>query len=143
MRVFLDTNVLVAAFATRGLCADVLRLTLAAHEMIVSETVLKELERNLRDKIGLPERELRSVLSLVREQARLAEEGKATVTVLDPSDRPILAAALASGADVMVTGDRDRLELVPKPLPIVSPRSFWELAKGSDKKSCDVRGEIE
>ena len=32
MRVFLDTNVQVSAFATRGLCADVLRLVLAEHE---------------------------------------------------------------------------------------------------------------
>lgn len=32
MRVFLDTNVLVSAFATRGLSADVFRLVLAEHE---------------------------------------------------------------------------------------------------------------
>jgi len=29
VRVFLDTNVLVAAFATRGLCADLMRVVLA------------------------------------------------------------------------------------------------------------------
>ena len=31
LRVFVDTNVLVAAYATRGLCADLLRLILAQH----------------------------------------------------------------------------------------------------------------
>lgn len=135
MRVFLDTNVLVAAFATRGLCADVFRLTLAAHEMVVSEQVLTELERTLREKIGLPERELHSVLSLVREEATLAREAEATVTVRDPSDTPILAAALASGADVLVTGDRDLLELEqPVRIRIVSPRGFWQLAKGASEE---------
>jgi putative PIN family toxin of toxin-antitoxin system len=133
--VFLDTNVLVAAFATRGLCADVFRLTLAAHEMVVSEQVVTELERTLREKIGLPERELRSVLSLVREEATLAREAEATVSVRDPSDTPILAAALASGADVLVTGDRDLLELEqPVRIRIVSPRGFWQLVKGASEE---------
>jgi hypothetical protein len=35
LRVFLDTNVLVSAFATRGLCADLLELVLLQHELIV------------------------------------------------------------------------------------------------------------
>ena len=134
MRVFLDTNVLVAAFATRGLCADVFRLTLAAHEMVVSEQVMTELERTLREKIGLPERELRSVLSLVREEATQAREAEATVSVRDPSDTPILAAAQASGADVLVTGDGDLLELEqPVRIRIVSPRGFWQLVKGASE----------
>jgi hypothetical protein len=40
LRVFLDTNVLVAAFATRGLCADLLRVVLVRHELVVADVVL-------------------------------------------------------------------------------------------------------
>jgi hypothetical protein len=47
LRVFLDTNVLVAAFATRGLCADVLRLVLVHHELVTSAVVVAELQRAL------------------------------------------------------------------------------------------------
>ena len=47
MKVFLDTNVLVAAFATRGLCADVMRVVLAEHQLITGEVVLSELRRAL------------------------------------------------------------------------------------------------
>ena len=54
MRVFLDTNVLVSAFATRGLCADVLRVVLAEHTFITSEIVLREVSRVLRTRIGMP-----------------------------------------------------------------------------------------
>ncbi len=130
MKVVLDTNVLVAAFATRGLCADVVRLTLAAHEMIVSETVLTELGRSLARKIGLPERDVRSVVSFVRQQATVAPRATAKVAVRDPKDAPILAAALACGADVLVTGDRDLLDLEgPVGIRIVCPRGFWQLAK--------------
>ena len=56
MRVFLDTNVLVSAFATRGMCADVLRVVLAEHTLITSEVVLRELSRVLRTRIGMPSR---------------------------------------------------------------------------------------
>ena len=51
MRVFLDTNVLVAAFATRGLCADVFRLVLAEHELLVSPALIEEVTRTLTKKI--------------------------------------------------------------------------------------------
>jgi predicted nucleic acid-binding protein len=34
VRVFLDTNVLVSAFAARGLCADTLELVLLEHELV-------------------------------------------------------------------------------------------------------------
>ena len=42
MRVLLDTNVLGAAFATRGLRADVLRTVLAEHAFLVPDTVISE-----------------------------------------------------------------------------------------------------
>ena len=54
VRVALDTNVLVSAVATRGLCADLFNLVLAEHELIVGETVLTELKRILREKIRVP-----------------------------------------------------------------------------------------
>jgi predicted nucleic acid-binding protein len=51
----LDTNILVAAFATRGLCADVLRTVLAEHELLITGTVVDELTRRLIEKIRVPE----------------------------------------------------------------------------------------
>jgi len=44
MRIFLDTNVLASAVATRGLCADVLREVLTRHDLIISNALLKELK---------------------------------------------------------------------------------------------------
>ena len=51
MRVFLDTNVLVSAVATRGLCADVLREILFSHQLVVSVPLLDELKNILHTKI--------------------------------------------------------------------------------------------
>ena len=56
MRVFFDTNVLAAAFATRGLCADLFAHVLLEHELVVGEVVLRELRNKLKTKLKLPVR---------------------------------------------------------------------------------------
>ena len=48
MKVFLDTNVLVSAFASRGICADILELVLLEHDLLTGENVLRELGKALR-----------------------------------------------------------------------------------------------
>ena len=63
---FLDTNVLVSAFATRGLSADVVRVVLAEHELATSEVVLDEFRRVLTDKIGAPPKTVDGAISLLR-----------------------------------------------------------------------------
>ena len=131
MRVFLDTNVLVAAFATRGLCADVLRDVLAEHELLVGEVVLTELERALKRRLRLPATAVEAILQFLREHEVVPKPKEpASLPVRDPADRWILASALAARADVLVTGDRDLLDLpASAPLRILDPRAFWELAR--------------
>ena len=53
MKVDLDTNVLVSAFGTRGICADILTVVLAEHELVVGEAVLSELSRVLHTKMKM------------------------------------------------------------------------------------------
>jgi hypothetical protein len=48
--VFLDTNVLVSAFASRGLCADLFELVLLEHDLVLGRNVLRELSKALRGK---------------------------------------------------------------------------------------------
>lgn len=129
MRVFLDTSVLVAAFATRGLCADVLRTVLAEHELFVGETVLAELGRVLEEKIGTPRAQARDVVAFVRQHAVLAAETPIpAIDVRDANDLPILAGAIQSRAEVLVTGDKDLLVLGRvEALRILDPRGFWVL----------------
>ena len=44
MKIFIDANVLVSAFTARGLCADLLEVILADHQLMTGEFVLEELE---------------------------------------------------------------------------------------------------
>ena len=133
MRVFLDTNVLVAAFATRGLCADVMRVVLAEHQLITGEVVLHELRKALDRRIKLPTATIDDILTLLREQEVVPKPRKPSeVPVRDPDDRWILASAMVGRADVLVTGDRDLIDIANKaPLPILDPRAFWDLLSKS------------
>ena len=128
MRVFLDTNVLVAAFATRGLCADVLRIVLAEHDLITGEVVLGELRDVLAKRLKLPPGTVADIMALLRAQEVVPKPtSPSSLPIRDPDDRWVLASAVAGGADVLVTGDQDLLAIAARaPLPILNPRGLWD-----------------
>lgn len=131
MRIFLDTNVLASAFATRGLCADVLRHVLAEHELIVGEVVLRELRRVLRSKLKLPSETIEAIDGFLREiEVVPRPKAPSDLVVRDPEDRWVLASAIAGRVDVLVAGDRDLLAVAARsPIRIVDPRGFWVLLR--------------
>ena len=136
MKVFLDTNVLASAPATRGLCADVLRQIFACHQLFISEQVLNELNSVLRSKFGVRQDLIDEFIWLLQKDTVLAEPGKLPrVEVQDKEDLPILAAAVAAGAEVLVTGGKELLDLGHiEDLQILSPRQFWEKLKTQQKR---------
>ena len=128
MRVVLDTNVLIAAFATRGLCEDVLRTILAEHELVASKFILNELERVLRDKLKIPESRVREISTFIRQSADIVEsQHPPSWPPSDADDRWVVATAIDGDARILVTGDRD-LQNPPGDLPleVLTPREFWE-----------------
>ena len=45
MKIVLDANVVVAAFAARGLCESVFQFCLDSHEILISDPLLDEVRR--------------------------------------------------------------------------------------------------
>lgn len=129
MKVFLDTNVLVSAFATRGLCADVLRVVMAEHELVTAEVVLEELQRMLCRKLHVPAATVDAAIALLR---RHHVEPRPThpyaLGISDSDDEWVVASVVQSAAEVFVTGDRELLDAPEvESVRFVSPREFWEL----------------
>jgi putative PIN family toxin of toxin-antitoxin system len=131
VKVFFDTNVLVAAFATRGLCADLFAHVLLEHERIVGEVVLAELRGKLKTKLELPGPAIDEIEALLRESAVVPRPARhLRLRISDPDDEWILASAVAGAADVVVTGDKAVLKAASRaPIRILSPRGFWELLR--------------
>lgn len=130
MRVYLDTNVLVSAVATRGLSADVLQVVLAEHQLVLGEVVLGELRRVLRQKLKLPLGTADEIDAFLRFHGAASDVvAPLDLEIRDPSDLRILGEAIAGKADLLVTGDRDLLEIKKPPLRILAPRGFWDLLR--------------
>ena len=133
MRVVLDTNIIVAALATRGACAELFARVLAVHDYGVDANLHAEVERVLRVKFKLPDERIAAAREL------LASTGIAVDSVplsqlacRDPDDDRILALALAFTAEVLVTGDDDLLLLHPwSGISIVRPRDFWPIDRAA------------
>jgi len=129
VRVFLDTNMLVSAFATRGLSADVFEAVCIEHELVIGRGVLQEFERVLRRKLKLSAARSSEAIDLVSAEAALIVRAAAPAECdAGEDDRRILGEAVAGEADVFVTGDQALLALESLgSMRVLSPRQFWEL----------------
>jgi putative PIN family toxin of toxin-antitoxin system len=126
-----DTNVLIAAFLTEGICAKLLiRARKRDFDLILCDAILQEFERVLKKKFATSPSEISEVLAILSEAAwdiRLRIDTIAPVC-RDPDDDLILACARESVADYIVTGDEDLLVLKDyQGTSIIGPREFERL----------------
>jgi putative PIN family toxin of toxin-antitoxin system len=128
MRVVLDTNILVAAFVSEGICSKLLmRSRKNQFDLLACPFILQEFERVLIKKFSATRNETHRALQIISE----ATHSVVRPSPLDqpvcraPDDDAMLACALEGRADYLVTGDEDLLELkVFKGIRIITPRDF-------------------
>ena len=131
MRVFLDTNVLASALATRGLCTDILRAVINSEDLIVSDALLVELRRILLKKFRVPQPLVDEMILFLQRDTIRAETGDLLdLRIKDKDDIIILSSAVNGKADIFVTGDKEVLSLGNvERMEILSPRGFWDKTK--------------
>lgn len=127
MKVFLDTNVIVSALTARGLSADLFRYLFTDHEAMTGEVNVAELRRVLREKFGASRDQITFVEAQVRGLTIVPKPATVpAVRIRDRNDLWVLASALASDAEMLVTGDKDLLSVAGEvSLPILTPRQAW------------------
>lgn len=132
MKVVLDTNVLMSALGTRGVCEALFELCLLRCELFVSQPMLDELSEHLHDKFGLPRPEVRRVKAFLKKQLHQVQPASLpTGACRDVDDLMVLGTAQAAGADYLVTGDRDLLVIKQyQGTIIIAPRPFYALLSG-------------
>lgn len=131
MKVVLDTNVIISAFATRGLSKDIFELCLQEHKIILSNYILDEIFTNLQNKIKLPNKEINDIIKFLKNEVQLVIPVELPDDICrDKKDIPIIGTALAGKAEVIITGDRDLLVLNTfRKIMFLSPREFWNYLK--------------
>ena len=128
MRIVLDTNVLIGAAVSAGLCRNLVKVSLLEHSLVTSEPLLHEFERILRQKFGLVPEDFSFVTEFYVRAKIVAVTPLSPPVCRDKDDDWVLATALAGNADAIVTGDDDLLALKKfRGVQILSPRKFLEL----------------
>lgn len=126
MKVLLDTNVLIAGFITKGVCSDLLEHCLRRHEIILSEFILDEFKEKLVKKFKFSEQDADSAIRLMRVRASFFEPAPLSQPACrDADDDIVVATAVTGGADCIVTGNKDLLDLKEyQGIPILKPADF-------------------
>src|SRR5215212_5430234 len=126
MRIVLDTNVLIAALISQGVCSELLEHCALNHVLVTSDFILGELHEHLVKKFKYDAKEANEAIVLLRSQME-----QVTPTPLenhlcrDVDDDQILGTAIAGKATCVITGDNDLLVLQRfKDVEILNPASF-------------------
>ena len=131
MKIILDTNIIIAAFSSHGLCSLIFELSLDKYDIIISNHILNELEKNFSKKIKLPLERITEIIDYLKLNCSLGDYQKFNTQICrDKDDDEILALGKFSNAKYIVTGDKDLLILEKyENIKIITPRRFWELSK--------------
>jgi len=54
MRLIFDSNILIAAFGTRGICKSLFEYSIEHYEIVISQHIIGEVRRILADKFRIP-----------------------------------------------------------------------------------------
>ena len=132
MRVLIDTNILISAILTNGtpFRAYMKAITHPNTAIICGQNV-NELRRIFARKFPRKTEAMEQFLLLALQSVELVAVPEQPVPaekkIRDAADRPILRAALASNADILLTGDKDFLEAGLVKPRILSAMEFLQL----------------
>lgn len=124
MKVFLDSNVWLAAVVFPGLCAElVLELDARGHRLLTSALVRAEVR-------GVMQRKFKRHAAAWERFDSLWACALCVPDLAEPAqyaDARLVAAALGASAQLFITGDQRVLGWHPQgPMGIVSPRQAWQ-----------------
>jgi len=123
-----DTNVLIAAFVSEGICAKLLlRAQKRQFDLITRLFILQEFEHTLSKKFSPTKQERENVLVIIAQAPQDNVQPSETLSGVcrDKDDDIVPACAPEAAAVYLVTGDKDLLILkMFRAIRIVTPRDF-------------------
>jgi len=131
MRIFLDTNVLIAAFISHGTCKELFEYCITRHTICTSQAVIDEFSNILLKKFKFSQHIIDRVVDFLQENlTKVNFEPLSSPVCRDPKDNNILASAVSGNVGCIITGDEDLLILKKfQDIPILKPQEFWKFEK--------------
>ncbi len=131
MRIVIDTNVLIAAFISHGVCNELLQHCVLHHDVVLSQFILDEFKDKLADKFNFTIRVATAAVTLLKSRCSVVTTQSLPSPVCrDPDDDNVIATAISGTCGYIITGDKDLLDLGKTgDILIVSPNEFWKIEK--------------
>jgi putative PIN family toxin of toxin-antitoxin system len=128
VRIVFDTNVLVAAFTSIGLCHQAYEHALARTDIVTARRLLEELHDTLTGKMKIDPSLADEILAELANELEIVEPVPLLKSICrDEDDDWVLATARAGHSEIIVSGDKDPLVLKQfQGIKILSPRQFVE-----------------
>jgi len=130
LKILLDTNVIVSAFATRGLCSALFEVCIEDHELIISNSIIAEIKKVLEKKLKAPKSTINEVEYYINNYFIKVTDSDNISICRDKDDNKIISVAANNEVSFLVSGDDDLLVLKEyRGVKIVTPRQFWEVLR--------------
>lgn len=128
MKFVLDTNVLIAAFITSGICHEILEHVIRNHKLVLSDFIVNEFEDKLLNKFHYEENEVNQALKLLLVRGEMISVSPLQSQISpDPDDDNIIATAVSANCDCIISGDKDLTGLKQfQNIRIIRPSEFWK-----------------
>ena len=130
MRVVFDTNIFISAFVITGSLAEkaILKIIEGEDCLLISRDIIDEVLSVLSSKFGRDREALSHVAVTLSELAEWVRPGRRVKIFRDEPDNRILECAIYGRADLLVTGDKEILQLKEyKGVKIISLKEYVEL----------------
>jgi putative PIN family toxin of toxin-antitoxin system len=124
----IDSGVWISALQFKGTPLLAVEQSLMRHQVAVCEPILGEVRAALVKKFGWTNAEIQEVFDFYLARATQVRIGGNLKGICrDPKDDMVIECALAAGADLIVTGDKDLLAVRShRGIRILKPREFLD-----------------
>jgi len=130
MKVMIDANIIISAILfQKSIISEVLKHIVLNNKIVFSQFTIDEIKDVFKRKFPHKVNDMEKFLEkLPYELFTLNEINlKNYPNIRDPNDIPVLANAIESKVDILITGDKDFDELKIKKLKIMKPSEYKEL----------------
>jgi putative PIN family toxin of toxin-antitoxin system len=129
MRIVVDTNIIISAILfPNSFVAKIFKYVIDCETLVLNQYIIDEIERVFIEKFSKNIKDLKEFMKNINYEIYKIDaiDYSKYPAMRDEKDLPILALAIESKSDILITGDKDFDDVkIDKPI-ILSPRKFGE-----------------
>ena len=129
MKIILDANVIISAILfPQSIISNMVKHIITNHELFICQYTIDEINEVFNKKFNGRIREMKLFLEKLPYElfANKRINSKSYPKIRDINDLPVLANAIDSKVELLITGDKDFDEVKAKGLKIIKPKEYVE-----------------